>query len=208
MAPKSPTPKSEALRSEKTGRSSPESRVITRPFYNRPALEVARELLGQRLVRAVDGQVRVGIIVETEAYVGEHDLACHASKGRTPRTEVMFGPPGHAYVYLVYGMHHCFNAVTGPEGEAAAVLVRAVAPVAGLEGRTDGPGRLAKAFGFSRVHTGMDLCGGETLWLEEGEPVSSRRVARGPRVGVDYAGEWARQPYRRWVKDSPWVSRA
>lgn len=208
MAPKSPTPKSEALRSEKTGSSSPESRVITRPFYNRPALEVARELLGQRLVRAVDGQVRVGIIVETEAYVGEHDLACHASKGRTPRTEVMFGPPGHAYVYLVYGMHHCFNAVTGPEGEAAAVLVRAVDPVMGLEGRTDGPGRLAKAYGFSRVHTGMDLCGESDLWVEVGEPVPSRRVARGPRVGVDYAGEWARKPYRLWVKDSPWVSGA
>ena len=208
MAPKSPTPKSEALRSEKTGSRIPESRVITRAFYNRPALEVARELLGQRLVCAVDGRRRAGVIVESEAYVGAHDLACHASKGRTPRTEVMFGPPGHAYVYLVYGMHHCFNAVTGPEGEAAAVLVRAVEPVEGLEGRTDGPGRMAKAFGFSRVHTGWDLCGAGPLWVEEAEGVSARRIARGPRVGVDYAGPWAKKPYRLWVKDSPWVSRA
>jgi DNA-3-methyladenine glycosylase len=121
---------------------------------------------------------------------------------------VMFGPPGHAYVYLAYGMHHCFNAVTGPAGEAAAVLVRAVAPVAGLEGRTDGPGRLAKAYGFSRLHTGLGLCGEGPVWVEEGEQVPSRRVARGPRVGVDYAGEWARKPYRLWVKESPWVSGA
>jgi DNA-3-methyladenine glycosylase len=105
-------------------------------------------------------------------------------------------------------MHHCFNAVTGPEGEAAAVLVRAVDPVQGLEGRTDGPGRLAKAFGFSRLHTGEDLCGAGSLWVEEGLQVPSRCVARGPRVGVDYAGEWALKPYRLWVKDSPWVSRA
>lgn len=208
MAPKSPTPKSEALRSENTGRRRPESRVITRAFYNRPALEVARELLGQRLVFAADGQRRAGVIVETEAYVGEHDLACHAAKGRTARTEVMFGPPGHAYVYLVYGMHHCFNAVTCPEGEAAAVLVRAVAPEEGLSLRTDGPGRLAKAYGFTRLHTGVDLCGAGALWLEEGEGVSRRHVMRGPRVGVDDAGAWARKPYRLWTRDSPWVSGA
>jgi len=207
MAPKSPTPKSEARRSEKTGRRMPESRVIARGFYNRPALEVARELLGQRLVVTAGGQRRGGIIVETEAYVGAHDLACHASKGRTRRTEVMFGPPGHAYVYLVYGMHHCFNAVTGPEGEAAAVLVRAVAPGEGLEGRTDGPGRLCRAFGLSRAQDGWDLCGSSGVWVEEGEGVPRRLVERGPRVGVAYAGAWADKPYRFWVKGSPFVSR-
>jgi len=206
MAPKSPTPKSRERRSEKTGRRMPESRVIARMFYNRPALEVARELLGQRLVVTAGGQRRAGIIVETEAYVGTQDLACHASRGRTPRTEVMFGPPGHAYVYLVYGMHHCFNAVTCPEGEAAAVLVRAVAPEEGLPGRTDGPGRLCRAYGLSRAHDRLDLCGGSMVSVEVGEGVSRKHTARGPRVGVYYSGAWAARPYRFWDARSPWVS--
>jgi DNA-3-methyladenine glycosylase len=184
----------------------PESRVITRTFYNRPALAVARELLGHRLVVLSGGLRRAGIIVETEAYVGTQDLACHASRGRTPRTAVMFGPPGHAYVYLVYGMHHCFNAVTCPEGEAAAVLVRAVAPEQGLDGRTDGPGRLCRAYGLSRAQDGWDLCGGSSVWVEVGEGVPRRHVQRGPRVGVDYAGPWASRPYRFWDDRSPWVS--
>jgi len=163
-------------------------------------------LLGQRLVVSAGGQRRAGIIVETEAYVGTHDLACHASKGRTPRTEGMFGPPGHAYVYLVYGMHHCFNAVTCPEGEAAAVLVRAVAPDAGLEGRTDGPGRLCRAYGLSRAHDRLDLCSGSGVWVEVGEGVARRHRRCGPRVGVDYAGPWAAKPYRFWDVRSRWVS--
>ena len=177
-------------------------------FYARPALTVARELLGARLVVEEGGWRRVVRIVETEAYVGEHDLACHASKGLTPRTEVLFGPPGRAYVYLIYGIHHCFNVVTDAEGVGAAVLVRGVEPLEGLPpgGRTDGPGRLCRALGLSLAHNRRELQGGG-LYLEEGEPVPEARVERGPRVGVEYAGEWARAPYRLWIRDSRHVSR-
>jgi DNA-3-methyladenine glycosylase len=177
-------------------------------FYARPALTVARELLGARLVVDEGGWRRVGRIVETEAYVGAHDLACHASKGRTPRTEVLFGPPGRAYVYLIYGMYHCFNVVTDAEGEAAAVLVRAVEPLEGLppEARTDGPGRLCRALGLGLPHNRRSLLD-EGLHLEAGEPVPESQVARGPRIGVDYAGEWARAPLRLWLRGSQHVSR-
>ncbi len=181
---------------------------LTRDFFDRPALAVARELLGKVLVVEAAGRRRAGRIVDCEAYVGQHDLACHASKGRTPRTEVMFGPPGFAYVFLVYGMHHCFNAVTGAPGLAAAVLVRAVEPVEGLEGRgrSDGPGRVCRALGINRSHDGVDLCGGRGPFLEDGPGIARRRVERGPRIGVAYAGAWAKRPYRFWVAGSPFVS--
>lgn len=178
-------------------------------FYDRPALTVARDLLGKVLVREEDGQLLRGRIVETEAYVGEHDLACHAAKGRTARTDVIFGPPGRAYVYLIYGMYHCFNVVTLPDGVAAAVLVRGLEPLEGFDAkaRTDGPGRLCRAMGITLRHNRLDLLTSATLWLEDAPAVPSRQVARGPRVGVDYAGEWAKKPYRLWVKDNPHVSR-
>ncbi|WP_257458322.1 DNA-3-methyladenine glycosylase [Archangium lipolyticum] len=177
-------------------------------FYARPALTVARELLGVHLVVDEGGWRRVGRIVETEAYVGEHDLACHAAKGRTSRTEVLFGPPGRAYVYLIYGMYHCFNVVTDVEGVASAVLVRAVEPVEGLppKARTDGPGRLCRALGLTLAHNRWDLAS-ERLHLEAGMAVPDAGVERGPRIGVDYAGEWALEPYRLWVRDSQHVSR-
>lgn len=177
-------------------------------FYERPALVVARELLGTLLVVREAGVRRVGRIVETEAYIGEHDLACHAAKGVTPRTEVMFGPPGRAYVYLIYGMHHCFNVVTDTVGVGAAVLVRAVEPVEGLSAgeRTDGPGRVCKALELKMAHNRADLCS-PALHLLPGEPVPEARVSRGPRIGVDYAGAWAAEPFRLWVRDSQHVSR-
>jgi DNA-3-methyladenine glycosylase len=177
-------------------------------FYARPALTVARELLGTHLVLEEGRQRRVGRIVETEAYIGEHDLACHAAKGLTPRTEVLFGPPGRAYVYLIYGMHHCFNVVTEPPGVAAAVLVRAVEPVEGLPPgvRTDGPGRLCRAFGITLAHNRLDLQT-SPLYLMKGIAVPEERVARGPRIGVEYAGAWAEEPFRLWVKDSRHVSK-
>jgi DNA-3-methyladenine glycosylase len=192
--------------------SAPDA-VLPRAFYARDALSVARELLGALLVledsEAPGAPRKVGRIVETEAYVGEHDLACHASKGRTARTEVLYGPPGHAYVYLIYGMYHCFNAVTDPEGQASAVLVRALEPLEGfLPGaRTDGPGRLCRAMGLSLRHNRQSLHG-PPLYLLRGTPVPEAQVLRGPRIGVDYAGEWAREPLRLWVRDSVHVSRA
>ncbi|AGC48344.1 DNA-3-methyladenine glycosylase [Myxococcus stipitatus DSM 14675] len=178
-------------------------------FYARPALVVARELLGTLLVvRDAHGVRRVGRIVETEAYIGEHDLACHAAKGLTARTEVMFGPAGRAYVYFIYGMHCCFNVVTDEPGVGAAVLIRALEPVEGLEAevRTDGPGRLCKALGLNLTHNRMEL-GTDALHLLAGEAVAEARVEQGPRIGVDYAGEWAQKPFRFWVGDSQHVSR-
>jgi DNA-3-methyladenine glycosylase len=182
---------------------------LPRSFYDRPALAVARDLLGQLLVLQ-EGERRIaGRIVETEAYIGEHDLACHAAKGRTGRTDVMFGPPGHAYVYFIYGMYHCFNVVTEPEGTAAAVLVRALEPVEGLPAgaRTDGPGKLCRALGITRAENREDLVDGQRLFLEEGAPIGPRQVQRGPRIGVDYAGPWAKKPYRLWIRGNAHVSR-
>ena len=184
-------------------------RILPERFYARDALTVARELLGAQLVLEHSGAPRkVGRIVETEAYVGEHDLACHASKGRTTRTEVLFGPPGRAYVYLIYGMYHCFNCVTGPDGTAAAVLVRALEPLEGFApgARTDGPGRLCRAMGLDLAHNRLGLLG-PPLYLLRGTPVPESAVERGPRVGVDYAGAWAVEPYRLWIRGSVHVSK-
>jgi len=178
-------------------------------FYDRRAVQVARDLLGQVLVHERAGGRVAARIVETEAYIGPEDLACHASKGRTARTEVLFGPPGTAYVFLVYGMHHCFNAVVEPEGVGAAVLVRGVEPVEGIAAtvRTDGPGRVCKAMAIDLSQNRTSLLGEGPLWVEAAPRPAARRIVRGPRIGVDYAKEWADRPYRFWVKDSPGVSR-
>jgi DNA-3-methyladenine glycosylase len=173
-------------------------------FYARPARVVARALLGKVLVHGR----RAGRIVETEAYVGPEDLACHASRGRTRRTELLWGPPGRAYVYFVYGMHWCFNAVTGREGLAAAVLVRGLEPLAGLPAgvRLDGPARLCRALGIDGAENGADLVH-SSLQILDAPGVGAGMVARGPRIGVDYAGAWAAHPLRFWVVGSPGVSR-
>jgi len=179
---------------------------LPRDFYARDAEAVAPDLLGKLLAHRVGGVLRVGRVVEAEAYLGEHDLAAHSSKGRTPRTEVMFGPPGHAYVYLIYGIHHCFNAVTGAEGEASAVLIRALEPVRNVEGNTRGPGLLCKALAIDRSCYGLDLVGDE-LFFAEPEERGGIEVVAGPRVGVDYAGEWAGKPLRFSIRGNPFVSR-
>lgn len=183
-------------------------RKLPRAFFDRNTALVARELLGRWIVRRVDGTCRVGRIVETEAYLGPHDLASHSSKGCTPRNRSMFGPPGHAYVYLIYGMHHCLNVVTEPEGHGAAVLLRALEPVLDLSGNTRGPGLLCRALSVDRSLDGMDLLG-DTLFLAEPEPGPRIRfrIARKPRVGVDYAGHWARRLLRFHIRDNAWVSR-
>ena len=180
--------------------------MLPRAFYDRDTATVARELLGMHLVHVVDGAARIGRIVETEAYLGPHDLAAHSSKGLTARTRVMFGPPGHAYVYLVYGLHCCVNLVTEGPGSGSAVLLRALEPVANIESRTRGPGLLCRAMGIDRRHDGADL---QSAVLHVVEPSVTQRftVVRRPRVGVDYAGPWARRLLRYCIKDSPWLSR-
>ena len=184
----------------------PPSRKVTRDFYARDTLTVARELIGMHLVHAQGGTLRAGRIVETEAYQGPEDLAAHSSRGRTPRTEVMFGAPGHAYVYFIYGFWHCLNVVTAAEGVPHAVLLRALEPLAGIEDRTWGPGLLCRAMHVDRTLNGADLCG-DVLWLERpGGRRAPPRIARAARIGVDYAGEWARRPWRFYDKDSRYVS--
>jgi len=179
---------------------------LSRDFYARPAIEVAPDLLGKYLVHEVDGAPRVGRIVEVEAYLGEHDKAAHSSRGLTPRTRIMFGPPGHAYVYMIYGMHFCMNVVTGAEGEAAAVLLRALEPVAGIGGRTRGPALLCKAMGIDKRLNGCDLQGSDFyLAVPEHEPPV--RIVKRPRIGVDYAGAWARRLLRFYIRGNDYISR-
>jgi DNA-3-methyladenine glycosylase len=181
---------------------------LSRDFFARNTLEVARDLLGMHLVRkGPGGRERVGRIVETEAYRSPGDRAAHSYRGPTPRTAVMFGPPGHAYVFLVYGFWHCLNFVTEPEGHGCAVLLRAIEPVAGLAAKTWGPGLLCRAMDIDKRLNGVDLLG-DVLWLEE--PVSPRpvRVGRSARIGVEYAGRCARRPWRFYDRDSPFVSTA
>lgn len=168
---------------------------LARSFYRRDTVTVARDLLGCYLRIRRDGKMQVGRIVEVEAYLGEHDLACHSARGRTARTEPMFGPPGFAYVYMIYGMYHCFNVVTEPPGHAAAVLIRSVEPVRGIEGRTDGPGRLCRELGIDRSHNGHDLLSAD-LHIARDRSAPPPRIRSTPRIGVDYAGEWARRPLR------------
>ena len=187
--------------------------VLPRTFYNRDSPRVARELLGKKLVRDENGCRISGIITETEAYQGEADLGCHAHVGRTPRNSVMYGPPGHAYVYFTYGMHWCLNTVTMPESYPAAVLIRAVVAQEGLEllqrhrpnlaftpQWTNGPAKLTQAFGIDKHLNGVDLVDapGE-LWIEPSEIVLDAAISSGPRVGLFSVPEpWKSIPWRFW----------
>lgn len=183
-----------------TGRRAGKLAQLPRDFYTRPALVVARELLGRHLVREIGDEILVGRIIETEAYAGALDSASHAFRGLTPRTATMFGPPGHAYVYLVYGLHQMLNVVTDEDGEPGAVLIRAITPISGetsmiarrggRRGRelVNGPGKLAQALSITVAELNRhDLCHGQRLWLEAGEPVTDDQVIAGPRVGIEYA---------------------
>jgi DNA-3-methyladenine glycosylase len=174
-------------------------------FYRRPAIDLARDLIGKVLVRQVPGRTLRARIVETEAYVGTHDLACHAAKGRTRRTEVMFGAGGHAYVYFIYGMHDMFNVVASTEGDAQAVLLRAAEPMDGWTINLSGPGRLAKGMQITRQLNGVDVTG-DALYVAD-VAGAAPRIVTGPRVGVDYAGEWAHEALRFADADSPAVSK-
>jgi DNA-3-methyladenine glycosylase len=190
---------------------------ITRPFYEQSTVQVARQLLGKYLVRKnFDGKT-VGRIVETEAYVGPKDLACHASRGRTARTEVMFGAAGHAYVYFIYGMYYCLNIVTEAADHPSAVLIRALEPVEGIElmesrRRTEnqrnlasGPGKLCQAFAIDKSLNGADVCRSVIYVEDRGEPPP--KIFATPRVGVEYAGKWKDKPWRFLIRGNEFVSK-
>jgi DNA-3-methyladenine glycosylase len=182
---------------------------LPRAFFARPTEEVARDLVGKLIVRRRPGALpQLVRIVEVEAYLGERDAASHARRGPTARSAIMFGPPGHLYVYLIYGMHHCMNFVAEQDGVAGAVLIRAAASLAGPRERTfSGPGKLCAALAITRAHKGLDLCapGAELLVADDG--AAPPRLARSPRVGVDYAGAWARRRLRFYVPGNPAVTR-
>lgn len=187
---------------------SPENLIknrLPRSFYDRDTQLVAQELLGKYLVLESCGSYKVGRIVETEAYLGEHDKAAHSCRGLTPRTKVMFGPPGYAYVYLIYGMYNCINVVTEQEGHASAVLIRALEPVENIALRTQGPGLLCKAMGIDKTLNEHDLLS-DTFFIADGHNEHIHIVKR-PRIGVDYAGEWAKKQLRFYIDGNPFVSK-
>ena len=187
---------------------------LSRTFFARPTLEVARALLGQRLVRVHNGQRLAGLITETEAYIGEEDLGCHARAGLTARTKVMYGPPGHAYVYFTYGMHWMLNVVAEREGFPAAVLLRAIVPSEGLATMrrlrfdrpdrilTDGPAKLTQALSIDRALNEHDLCAPDAvLFVEKAPAVPEAQVAYGPRIGLNNTPEpWKSKPWNFKVK--------
>jgi DNA-3-methyladenine glycosylase len=195
---------------------------LTRSFYTKPTRQLARDLLGCTLVRRLNSQRLAGIIVEAEAYIGEDDLACHARVGRTPRTAVMYGKPGLAYVYFTYGMHWMLNVVSEVEEFPAAVLIRALEPIKGIDQMMQyrarrcalmdlcsGPAKLTQALRIDRALNGVDLCNRRgDLWIEAGDPLPARSIRRGPRVGLgDTPEPWLSKPWRFWVKGNPFVSK-
>jgi len=203
------------------------SRRHTRRFYQRDPVTLARALLGQRLVRVLDGGTRLaGRIVEVEAYLGEPDKAAHTYQGRkTERNRTMHGEAGHAYVYFTYGLHHCVNVVADRPGVPTACLLRALEPIDGLDAMRDrrsgkierdrlketdlcsGPAKLAQALAIDRALDGEDLVSSDRLFIEAAPAVDEADIAVAPRIGVQYAGEWADRPLRFFVKHNPHVSR-
>jgi DNA-3-methyladenine glycosylase len=192
---------------------------LSRTFYARDAKTVAQELLGKTLITRLPQGDTGGLIVECEAYLGREDKAAHSFRGKkTQRTQVLFGPPGHAYVYLIYGMYHCFNIVVGQKDDPQAVLIRALEPTLGLElmiqrrntdkGKllTSGPGRLSDAMGITRELNGEDLLG-DKIFIAPGPAIEPRKIVALPRVGIDYAEEWADKPLRYYLKDNAFISK-
>ncbi|MGB0909566.1 MAG: DNA-3-methyladenine glycosylase [Nitrospirales bacterium] len=187
----------------KEGHSSNHSNILPQSFFDRPTLKVAKELLGKYLLRDSEAGTIAAKIVDVEAYVGPEDKACHASKGRTKRTEVLFGQPGFTYVYLIYGMHNLLNFVTEHVDFPAAILIRGIEIVEAGKGplptpiRIDGPGRVCKQLGIDRNHNRLDVTSGQAIWVEDrGTYVPRQQIQALPRIGIDYAGEWALKPWR------------
>jgi len=181
--------------------------ILDRKFYRRDTLQVARALLGKKLVRQIKGLELAGMIVETEAYCGEADSACHAHRGKTPRNTVMFGEPGHAYVYFTYGMHYMLNLVTEAKDNPCAVLIRAVVPLTGIEEMearrkrkgaelTNGPAKLCQAFSIDKAINGWDLTCGKELWVVDYKKIPAESIITTPRIGIDYA--------KKEHQDAPW----
>lgn len=183
------------------------NKILPPAFYDRKTEIVARELLGKFLVRLSGKRKQITKIVETEAYLGPFDLAAHSRFGNTARTAVMFGPPGRAYVYLIYGMYYCLNIVTEAVGSGSAVLIRAVEPVEGVDGKTSGPGLLCRALGIDKSLNGADVTIAGPLYLEDAKELSPEKIVSAPRVGVDYSGLWKDKLLRFYIKDNPFVSR-
>jgi len=191
-------------------------KVILRRFYERDVVDVARDLLGKLLVREVEGKRLVGRIVEVEAYRGRDDPASHAYRGRTKRNEVMFGKPGLAYIYLAYGVNWCLNITSEPEGEPAAVLIRAVEPLEGIEemmanrqvsnlkNLTNGPGKLTKAFKIDRSLNGWDVTKGEILYIVYPDEEEEFEIGVSARIGIKFGLD---KPWRFFIKNNPFVSR-
>lgn len=179
---------------------------IKREFFNRNTMIVAKELLGKHLVHIYHGKKQIGRIVEVEAYIGAHDLACHAARGKTKRTAILFGPPGYAYVYFIYGMYYCMNIVTEPEGHASAVLLRALEPVKNIITRSQGPGLLCNAMHITTQLNGIDLIHNKYFFLEETHDTDFEIIEK-PRVGVDYAGAWKDKLLRFYIKNNTFISR-
>ena len=179
---------------------------LPRSFYERDTVVVAKELLGKYLIYKPSGEEYIGKIVEVEAYLGQHDLASHSSKGVTSRTKVMFGPPGFAYIYLIYGMHYCTNVVTEREGVGSAVLLRAIEPIKNIQGRTQGPGLLSKAMHLDKQLNQHDLTN-DIFYIATLEHQPSFTIVEKPRIGVHYAKEWKDKFLRFYIKDNAFISK-
>jgi DNA-3-methyladenine glycosylase len=179
---------------------------LPREFYAQDTVTVAKNLLGKYLIYHYQGTEQIAKIVEVEAYLGPHDLAAHSSKGKTKRTEVMFGPPGFAYVYLIYGMYYCLNVVTQEEGHASAVLIRAVEPIKNISARTSGPGLLCKAMHINKTLNAHDLTS-DNFYIAAAEQVHPVRIVKKSRIGVDYAKHWAKRLLRFYIKDNAFISK-
>ena len=169
-------------------------RKLAQAFFERPAVELAPDLIGKIIVRKIGGSEFLARIVETEAYVGTHDLACHASKGRTTRTEIMFGPAGHAYVYLIYGIHNMFNIVAGEIGDPQAVLIRAAEHLESWSTNLSGPGKFTSGMQITRAENGLKVTGRQLYLIDDDS--DRPRVVATPRIGVDYAQEWKHELLR------------
>lgn len=179
---------------------------LPREFYADKTIHVAKKLLGKYLIKNTDGIEQIAQIVEVEAYLGPHDLAAHSARGLTERTKIMFGPPGHAYVYMIYGIYFCLNVITEAEGHPSAVLIRAVEPIQNIAERTQGPGLLCKAMKIDKRLNGYDLLSDEFYLAESNEPAKISIIKR-PRIGVDYAGDWAHKLLRFYIKGNSYISK-